>query len=200
MFSTAEQVLAKLLAFQNSIEKMRYLSDVLLIFSGFKPKLVQHITKWIFVQDIGKIQNQNILIYFLKRSLFVLRDFDECLSKTLTDKSLPAIVAAIAVLKTLIIEEKVFSLLSFPKIVEKLLQLADQPEVKASLNIESNFFLSNLVEYVKTNNSSSMLKFKQTCNEREYQKLFEDIKVNFATLDQKIFDLALSSIGSINSV
>lgn len=77
-------------------------------------------------------------------------------------------------MKSIVIEDKIFSIHSFPKILKKLLVIG-KSQIIISLSQEIQIFLKNLVDYIENNNKINSLMFKMTNIEPEYKKLFQDV-------------------------
>jgi CCR4-NOT transcription complex subunit 1 len=194
----AEVILHKLFYFPFTMEKLRSFSDILVIYCNYNSKLPPHITKWIFALDDSKCFKPQIQSIFLRRSLLVLKDYDEIVANLLSEKNLNAINCIISVLKTLVIDEKTFSIYSFTKITEKFVYISTS-DIMNSLNLENSIFIQNLVEFIQNENKLSTLKFRLTNIEPEYKRLFADLKEYFQKLDEPMFEIASNSFTAILS-
>ncbi len=192
----AEIILQKLFYYPFTMEKLRSFSDILVIYCNYNSKLPPHITKWIFGLEESKCFKPQIQSIFLKRSLLVLKDYDEMAANLLSEKNLNAINCIITVLKTLVIDEKTFSILSFPKITEKFVQLSTT-EIMNSLNLENSIFIQNLVDFIQSETKETALRFRLTNIEPEYKRLFADLKEYFLKMDDKMFEVATNAFNSI---
>jgi hypothetical protein len=111
---------------ENKVDaKLRNYSDILLIYSGYHSKLSKKITEWYFTSCHSETKfNSNTLIIFLRRNLIHIVDFDtgyaNLLEKVDINNTAP-INCIVFVLKSLVIEDRIFTIFTFKKIVEKLM-------------------------------------------------------------------------------
>lgn len=89
-------------------------------------------------------------------------------------------------MKNLVIEDKIFSVHSFPNILAQLLRLGKSP-LASTLGLEIQIFLKNLIDYIEQKNKINSLMFKLTNLEPEYKKLFQDVNEYFKELNQELF-------------
>lgn len=68
-------------------------------------------------------------------------------------------------MKSLVIEDKIFSIYSFPKILQILIKIGK--DIK-DVNLEIEIFLKNLIPYIQEKNKINSLGFRMTNLEPEY--------------------------------
>lgn len=188
IFEFAKGVLDKLFFGQHSIEKIKYYTDILIIYSNCNTKLPQYITRHLFSLEDQKCFKAYLLSVFLRRNLIHLKDFDTFMADSLRNKNLYALNCIIQVLKNLVIEEKIFSIHSFPKILLEITTLGKTDVIK-SVSLESSIFIKNLVDYMENENQINSLKFRLTNLEPEYNKLFQDVHEYFKSKHDSIYQL-----------
>lgn len=144
------------------------------------------ITEWLFKIKEELFKSQLISV-FLRRNLLHIKNFDELYSEILTEDNNQALDCIVFVLKSLVIEDKIFSIYSFPKILKKLMKLGKLKMVE-KFNIEIQIFLKNLIDYIENENKIHSLMFRLTNLEPEYRKLFQDVNEYFRKLNKKIYE------------
>ena len=108
---------------QQAAERIRCYSDILVICCNYNPKLTKYITEWFFNAHIDTKYNHTIITIFLRRNLFHLQDFDTGYAQvleTVETKNHAPLDCIVMVLKCLVIEQRIFAIYTFKKIVEKL--------------------------------------------------------------------------------
>ena len=188
VFEFAKTILDKLLFGQHSIEKIKYYTDVLIIYSNCNTKLPHYITKYLFSLDDQRCFKAYQLSVFLRRNLIHLKDFDSYMAESLRNSNISALNCIIQVLKNLVIEEKIFSIHSFPKILAEITSLG-KTDILKSVSLESSIFIKNLVDYMENENQINSLKFRLTNLEPEYNKLFQDVHEYFKAKHDSIYQL-----------
>jgi hypothetical protein len=194
--SLTEHVLKALFHNQVSKDKLRHFSDVLVIYCSSFPRLASHITRWVFSLDEARAHKPQIFIIFLRRSLVVLKEFDELFAQQLTDKALTALNSVIIILKNVVVEEKIFSIFSFPQIVARLIVLS-RAEIMHALCLENAIFVEALAEFVASENPQTELQLKMANIEPEYRRLLIDVREYFQVLAPDVFDVAAQSLAAI---
>lgn len=122
IFKLATMVLQNLFTSEIS-DKLIYYSDVLVIYSNYNTKLPKDITEWIFSIDENDRYKSQIIIVFLRRNLLHVANFDAKYTQVLAEMKSDFIVplnCIITILKTLVIEERIFTIFTFSQIVEKI--------------------------------------------------------------------------------
>ena len=175
----AQQILQWLFYEPYNQEKIVRFSDVLTIFCNLSTQLTSYITQWIFKKEKDDRRYQpQLLTQFLKRNLVSFKNFDTLYAKNLSAENIPAITCIVQILKSLVIQDKIFSVHSFPHIVQALVQLEADTALKAQLSQDCTIFLQNLREYL-SNEEKNKSKFRLTLLEPEYKKLLQDVKQYF---------------------
>jgi CCR4-NOT transcription complex subunit 1 len=184
-----EATLKKMFAAPLSLETVRYYTDILILYRNNFPRLPLFLTTWVIRNEDTTFVQPEVLKLFLKNYLIDAREFDDRISELMTPQNSKAFTCAVVVLKNVVIEEKIFSIYSFPKVVAKIVKLAQEDAIKSS-TLENSVFVQNLVQFVTNENAINQLKLNLSNLEPEYNKLFIDMKEDFATLNEPIFALA----------
>jgi 5'-deoxynucleotidase YfbR-like HD superfamily hydrolase len=118
--------------------------------------------------------------------LLHLQDFDEKYAEILRSPyRMKALLCIVLVLKGLVIEDKIFSIYNFSKIVKEIIELSEKEVQMCSLEIR--IFIKNLREYISNNTKENSLVFRLTNLEPEYEKLFKDVEQYFGELREDIY-------------
>lgn len=180
---------------QQAGDKLRYYSDILVIYSNYNPKLSKFITEWYFSNEVKTKYSHNILIVFLRRNLMHLVDFDTSYAIVLDSvdqNNLMPLDCIVQVLKCLVIEQRIFAIYTFKKIVEKLIGF-QRKRLFNSLQPDVAIFIENLADFMKTNNNYlSSIKFRLTNIEPEYKKLLTDVEDYFLKPDFAFYKQAIN--------
>jgi CCR4-NOT transcription complex subunit 1 len=179
----------------NANDKLRYYTDILVIYSNYNPKLSKFITEWYFALDSKIKYSHHTLIVFLRRNLLHLVDFDTNYAAVLDQvdsNNLQALDCIVLVLKCLVIEQRIFAIYTFKKIVEKLIGF-QRKRLFNYLQPEVSIFIENLAEFMKANNNYlSSIKFRLTNIEPEYKKLLTDVEEYFLKPDFAFYKQAMN--------
>jgi len=161
IFGLAQMVLKNL--FNSEInDKLIYYSDVLVIYSNYNTKLPKDITEWIFSIDENERYKSQIIIVFLRRNLLHVADFDAKYAQVLGEMKPDFIYplnCIIQILKTLVIEERIFTIFTFKKIIEKI-KAFYKTDIYNMLTNEYTIFIDNLIQYLKQTNYITSIKFR----------------------------------------
>lgn len=186
IFDLAKFLLEKLFFTSKiSMEYLKHFSDVLIIYSNINSKLPKQITEWIFKLKDETFKHPLISV-FLRRNLLHLKEFDSLYSKVLAEKNIVALNCIVQVLKSLVIEEKIFSIHSFPKILAEITKIG-HTEIIDQVSFEVSIFIRNLIDYIENKNKINSLMFRLTNLEPEYKKLFQDVSEYFKELRVDIY-------------
>lgn len=171
---------------QQNIDRLTCYSDLLTIFSNYNAKLSKFITDWFFNLNNEAKWNHGMLIVFLRRNLLHLVEFDAAYANvldTIDANSLAPLDCIVQVLKSLVIEQRIFAIYTFKRIVEKLVAF-QRKRIFVNVNPNTATFIENLAEFMRTNNDYlSSIKFRLTNSEPEYKKLLTDVEEYFQKPD-----------------
>jgi CCR4-NOT transcription complex subunit 1 len=180
---------------QSANERLRYYTDILVIYGNYNPKLSKFITEWYFSLDSKQKYSHSMLIVFLRRNLLHLVDFDSNYAAVLDqvdNNNIQPLECIVQVLKCLVIEQRIFAIYTFKKIVEKLIGF-QRKRLFSSLLPEVGIFIENLAEFMKANtNYLSSIKFRLTNIEPEYKKLLTDVEEYFLKPDLSFYKQAMN--------
>lgn len=180
---------------QNANDRLRYYTDILVIYSNYNPKLSKFITEWYFTLESKQKYSHSMLIVFLRRNLLHLVDFDSSYAAVLDqvdNNNIQPLECIVQVLKCLVIEQRIFAIYTFKKIVEKLIGF-QRKRLFSSLQPEVGIFIENLSEFMKANtNYLSSIKFRLTNIEPEYKKLLTDVEEYFLKPDLAFYKQAMN--------
>ena len=175
-------------------DKLIYYSDVLVIYSNYNPKLPKDITEWIFSIDENERYKFQIIIVFLRRNLLHVSDFDTkyaSILENLKPEFILPLNCIIQILKTLVIEERIFTIFTFKKIVEKIKGFY-KTDIYNLLTPEYTIFIDNLIQYLKHTNYMTSIKFRLTNLELEYNKLMKDVEEYFKRPDEQFYTITVN--------
>jgi len=177
------------------MEKLRYYSDVLVIYSNYNALLPKDITYWIFKVFNGNRYIHQIYIVFLRRNLIHLLDFDTFYAEALGEvrqNFMYPLNCIVQVLKNLVIEERIFTIYTFRGIVEKISAFHNTP-IFNHLTPEITIFINNLIQYKSSSNDYiRSIKFRLTNLELEYKKLLNDVEDYFMKPDLKFYQQSMN--------
>ena len=192
IFNLAKMVLQNLFTSEIN-DKLIYYSDVLVIYSNYNTKLPKDITEWIFSIDENDRYKSQIIIVFLRRNLLHVADFDTKYAEVL-DSMKPEVIlplnCIITILKTLVIEERIFTIFTFKKIIEQIKGFY-KTDIYNMLTNEYTIFIDNLIQYLKQTNYITSIKFRLTNLELEYNKLIKDVEDYFKRPDEEFYHVTV---------
>ena len=108
---------------------------------------------------------------FLRRNLLHLKNFEEGYAKILQNDNIEALNCIVLVLKGLVIEDKIFSIHSFPAILKQITRMGKTSLVE-KFNLEVSIFVTSLTDYIENTTKTNQLMLRLTNLEPEYRKLF----------------------------
>lgn len=188
-----DTILSKIFTTNITFEILRYYADILILYRNHTPKLPIYVTNWMFKLEEPNCYKHEIIKFFLKNYLLDSIEFDIKMAEILSPSNLQGAMCTIVVLRNIVIEEKIFSIYSFPKIVNKLVKLS-KTDLINGMNLENSIFVDNLVNVVENDNAINSLRLNLSNLEPEYNRLFIDMKGYFAQLNDQIFALASETI------
>lgn len=188
-----EGILTKLYFNEVNPEMLIYYVDILIRFRNHFSKLPSFVTIFIFKLPDSTLYKPEIAKLFLKNYLIEPLEFDEKMSSLMNPENILGAIFVISILKNVVIEERIFHLFYFPKIIDKIVKLS-KTELINSINLEHSIFVSNLAQYVTNENAINALKLNLSNLEPEYNRLFIDMKSYFACLNEPLYNMALELI------
>lgn len=188
-----EILLQKLFSEKPQLETLRYYADILSLYRNHFPKLPVFVTNLALKAEEPGAFTAELSKYFLKNYLMDPSEFDEQLSKLMSGNSANVLKCALLVLRNVLVEDKIFSVYAFPKIVEQIFRLSNT-EVANMTNLENSIFMKNLVQFVTSENAINALKLSLSTLEPAYNRLFMDMKDYFSTLNEPLFALATEAV------
>ena len=183
-----------------SNERIRSYSDILVICCNYNPKLTKSITEWFFTAPHESKWNHSILTIFLRRNLLHISDFDAGYANVLEHlefKNVTPLDCIVYVLKSLVIEQKIFAIYTFKRIVEKLIgiqrkKVAPIDQIFSHLAPEVSTFIEHLADFMKMNNDYTYsIQLRLTNIDPQYKKLFKDVDDYFKKPDLSFYKLAV---------
>lgn len=171
-------------------EKLRFYSDLLMIFNNFNSKISKIVTSWYFENEFDNKYASSILVTPIRRNLIHLADFDAgfaLLLDSVDSNRVEPLTCIVDVLKFIVIEQRLFSIHTFKKIVEKIIGIK-QKRFYHLLPQEVTLFIDNLSDFIKqTQEFVSSIQFRLTSIEPEYKKLLSDVSEYFTNPDYPFY-------------
>ena len=170
----------------NNADKFRCYSDVLMILGNFNNKISKIVTSWYFENEFEHKYSSNMVVAPIRRNLIHLADFDTgfaLLLDNVESNKVDPLVCIVDVLKYIVIDQRLFSIHTFKKIVEKIIGIK-QKRFYHLLPQEVTLFIDNLNDFIKqTQEFVSSIQFRLTSIEPEYKKLLSDVSEYFTNPD-----------------
>lgn len=160
--------------------------DVLVACLSYCPKLPSTIIQWLFEDD--NFLNANLIIDLLQKSLINYLEFDERYSQKLQIWSEPTLNCIVEVLKHVIINEKILSLTSLPKIVKQLQECSKRSEFN-SLSEETFLFIKSICNYLENQTPENQMRFQMVNQESQFNRLNIHIREFFETKNEGMFSI-----------
>ena len=129
----------------DNFNRLRCFTDILVIYCTSENGLPFEITRYIF--QLKDIYNSKLISVFLRRNLIHIKEFDKLYSKQLTSDNKKGLHCVIKILINLVIEEKLFIIYTFPKIITRIKELGKNKTLIEELTLEDSIFVKKFNQF-----------------------------------------------------